>query len=116
MNSDTATKVALITGANGGLGRALGQEFAAQGWQVVAAARTPAPPSHPKILPVQLDVTNQEQIERVLAEVMEKFSRLDVLINNAGVTADALIHQLTDDDWQRVLDTNLNGAFRCCRE
>ncbi len=115
MNSNTTTKVALITGANGGLGRALVDEFAAQGWQVVAAARTPTPSSHPKILPAQLDVTKQEQVERVLAEVIEKFSRLDVLVNNAGVTADALISQITEDDWHRVLDTNLNGAFRCCR-
>ncbi len=115
MNANPANQVALITGANGGLGRALVQEFAAQGWQVIAAARQLSETTDARVTPVVLDVTNAKQIERVLAEIMEKFSRLDVLVNNAGVTADALIHQMSDDDWERVLETNLNGAFRCCR-
>jgi 3-oxoacyl-[acyl-carrier protein] reductase len=115
MSTEAGHKVVLITGANGGLGRALVQEFSAQGWQVVAASRTPIQATEPRIFPVQLDVTNQEQIEHVTEEVLGKFSRLDVLINNAGVTADALISQITDDDWNLVLETNLNGAFRCCR-
>ena len=115
MNPNPANQVVLITGANGGLGRALVQEFAAQGWQVIAAARQPVITDHPHITPIILDVTNGEQIEQAVAAVMKQFGRVDALINNAGVTADALISQLTDDAWERVLDTNLNGAFRCCR-
>ena len=115
MNASATAKIALITGARGGLGSALVREFAAQGWQVIAAARQLSEKSDPRVTPVLLDVTDGAQIERVLGAVLEKFSRLDVLVNNAGVTADALIGQMSDDDWQRVLETNLNGAFRCCR-
>ena len=115
MNTDAPKKVALITGANGGLGRALVNEFVAHGWQVVAGARAPVPLSHPQIVPVPLDVTNPEQIDQAIATTVERFQRLDLLINNAGLTADAPLAQLSEDDWDRVLDVNLNGAFRCAR-
>ena len=115
MKTDAPKKVALITGANGGLGRALVNEFVAHGWHVVAGARAPVPSSHPQIVPVPLDVTNPEQIDQAIATTVERFQRLDLLINNAGLTADAPLAQLSEDDWDRVLDVNLNGAFRCAR-
>lgn len=115
MNSNTATKVALITGATGGLGRALVNELASSGWQVIAGARQPIEATDARITPMTLDVTDAAGVERAVAEITKKFSRLDVLVNNAGVTADAPLAQLSDDDWQRVLDVNLNGAFRCAR-
>ncbi len=115
MNPNPATKVALITGANGGLGRPLISEFVAHGWHVVAGARTPVPSSHPQIVPVPLDVTNAVQIDQAIVTTVERFQRIDLLINNAGVTADASLAQLSDDNWERVLDVNLNGAFRCAR-
>ena len=115
MKTDAPKKVALITGANGGLGRALVNEFVAHGWHVVAGARAPVPLSHPQIVPVPLDVTNPEQIDQAIATTVERFQRLDLLINNAGLTADAPLAQLSEDDWDRVLDVNLNGAFRCAR-
>ena len=115
MKTDAPKKVALITGANSGLGRALVNEFVAHGWHVMAGARTPVPSSHPQIVPVPLDVTNPDQIDQAIATTVERFQRLDLLINNAGLTADAPLAQLSEDDWDRVLDVNLNGAFRCAR-
>ena len=115
MNTDAPKKVALITGTNSGLGRALVNEFVAHGWHVMAGARTLVPSSHPQIVPVPLDVTNPDQIDQAIATTVERFQRLDLLINNAGLTADAPLAQLSEDDWDRVLDVNLNGAFRCAR-
>lgn len=115
MSGETGNKVALITGANGGLGRALVNEFAAAGWQVVAGARQMVEATDARITPVVLDVADAAGVERVITEAIQKFNRLDVLVNNAGVTADTLLAQLTDEDWARVIDVNLNGTFRCCR-
>ena len=107
-------KVAVITGARGGLGSALAEAFDASGWQVVATSREPRETSS-RILPIRLDVTRPDQVQEAIGAVLEKFGRLDLLVNNAGVTADAACGQLSDEDWQRVLDVNLRGAFLCCR-
>jgi 3-oxoacyl-[acyl-carrier protein] reductase len=110
------SKVVLITGANGGLGRALTNEFIAQEWHVVAGARTVSTASDsPRLGQIVLDVTMPEQVERAITTAMERFGRIDALINNAGATADALCPQLCDDDWERVIDVNLRGAFLCAK-
>jgi len=109
-------KVILITGANGGLGRALVNEFSSQGWRVVAGARSlSTETTSPHIAQVALDVTQAEQIDAAIATVLKQFTRIDALVNNAGVTADALCSELSDEDWARVLDVNLRGAFLCSR-
>jgi 3-oxoacyl-[acyl-carrier protein] reductase len=109
-------KVALITGANGGLGRALASEFTAHGWQVVAGVRTISTEiDPPRPCQVPLDVTKPEQVDRAVATTMDRFGRIDALINNAGITADELCWQLSDEDWARVLGVNLRGAFLCSK-
>ena len=116
MKASGPEKVALITGAGGGLGHALVNEFASQGWQVIAGVRTiPAQPDSPRVTPVLLDVTKAEQVDQAIATVLQRFGRIDALVNNAGVTADALCPELSDEDWTRVLDVNLRGAFLCSR-
>jgi 3-oxoacyl-[acyl-carrier protein] reductase len=115
MSEELSRKVALITGANGGLGRALVSEFATAGWHVIAGARQLLEVTDPHITPIVLDVADSPGVERAIAEIIKKFNRLDVLVNNAGVTADTLLAQLSDEDWDRVIDVNLNGAFRCSR-
>ena len=114
MSSPSEQKVVLITGASGGLGRALTQAFAESQWQVVAASRTSVE-ARPNVHPLSVDITAAEESERAFNEVVKRFGRLDVLINNAGVTADAALAQMSDDDWDKVLDVNLRAAFRCSK-
>lgn len=114
--SDSSAKVALITGAGGGLGGALVGAFAEAGWQVIAAFRQKAPASAaPDILPVLLDVTQTGSPESVVRDALARCQRIDALINNAGVAADALLAQLSEADWDQVMAVNLKGAFACAR-
>ncbi len=107
-------RVVLITGAAGGLGQGLVNEFAAQGWRVVAGYhRTTAHTETDSVWPVQLDVTDRSRIEQVVPDILQRWPRIDALINNAGLTANALSSHLSDDDWNRVLSVNLKGAFLC---
>jgi 3-oxoacyl-[acyl-carrier protein] reductase len=110
------TKVALITGAAGGLGQGLTAAFAEAGWQVAAGYHFQLPAvSHERVWPVPLDVTAGEAAERVVAEVVARWGRLDALINNAGVIADGLVTQMDEADWDRVVGVNLKGAMACAR-
>ena len=109
-------KVVLITGASGGLGAGLSGAFAAANWQVVAAIRSPTAERREDagstfVHELTMDVTRNDEVERTFAGVFERFGRLDVLINNAGVTADAPLAQMTGEQWDRALDANLRGAF-----
>ena len=109
-----ARKVALVTGAAGGLGLGLVHELAAQGWQVVAAHhRATALAESDYVWPVAMDVTNADQVAGVVKEIMERWGRIDLLINNAGITADGLSWQIKDEEWDQVLAVNLKGAFLC---
>ena len=113
--SASEQKVALITGADGGLGRALADEFISQGWQVVAGARTIPQPDDSRLCGVSLDVTQSQQIEQAVTTTIERYGRINALINNAGITADNACWQITDEDWTRVIDVNLRGAFLCSK-
>src|SRR4051812_17939295 len=109
-------KVVLVTGAGGGLGGALVTEFISHGWQVVAGLRTiSTPPNSSHITPVLLDVTKVNEVEQTIATILQRFGCIDVLVNNAGVTVDALCSEISDEDWTRVLNVNLRGAFLCSR-
>lgn len=89
----------VITGGAGGLGQALKAEFETAGWQVFAPGRD------------ELDVTDSAGV----AGWFDQLPALDLLINNAGVIEDRLLLQMTGEEFDRVLEVNLNGAFRCCR-
>jgi 3-oxoacyl-[acyl-carrier protein] reductase len=100
-------RVVLITGGAGGLGQELTHEFTAQGWFVGAGFhRSPLPPHPESVWPIRFDV-------KAVLEILGRFGRLDALVNNAGVTADAPLWQSDEADWDRVLQTNLKGAFLC---
>ncbi len=108
------TRVALITGASGGLGRAFVAEFLAQGWHVGAGYhRENVHPESDSLLPVPLDVTSRDAASAAVARVLDRWQRIDLLISNAGCTADNLSWQITGADWQHVLDVHLKGAFLC---
>ncbi|MBI5385174.1 MAG: SDR family NAD(P)-dependent oxidoreductase [Verrucomicrobia bacterium] len=109
-------RVVLVTGAAGGLGRGLVQEFAAQGWRVGAAYHRTAPPVETEFIwPVPLDVTNPDDAAAVTNRVLSRWGRIDALVNNAGVVADQSLARMTEAEWDRVVDVNLKGAFLCAQ-
>ncbi len=115
-----AGKVAIVTGASKGIGREVALALAVQGAKVIAVARTKelvedtarqCRESGAEAAAYTADVTKFEQAEQIAKEVADKFGRIDVLVNNAGVTRDNLLLRMSDEEWQQVLDTNLKGAF-----
>ncbi|NBR84706.1 MAG: SDR family NAD(P)-dependent oxidoreductase [Verrucomicrobia bacterium] len=109
-------RVALVTGASGGLGRAFVAELLAQGWRVAAGFhRENVHPEAEQLYPLRLDVTARENVADAVAAILTRWQRIDLLINNAGLLADNWSWHLGDDDWQRVLDVHLKGAFLCAQ-
>lgn len=118
--SHRSGRVALVTGASQGLGAAIARRLARDGDAVVLAARRLEAAREVAesiieaggvAMAVECDVREREEVEHAVRAATERFGRLDVLVSNAGVTRDALIHTMTDDDWRVVLDTHLTGAF-----
>ncbi|MCD4687816.1 MAG: 3-oxoacyl-[acyl-carrier-protein] reductase [Desulfuromonadaceae bacterium] len=117
-------KVAIITGSSRGIGRAIALHLASQGTIIVASARNIAALDSlvsdieglgGKALAVPGDVGLSKDVEALFAAAKETFGRVDILVNNAGITRDGLLMRMKDEDWDAVLDTNLKGAFYCCR-
>jgi 3-oxoacyl-[acyl-carrier protein] reductase len=113
-------RIALVTGASQGIGEAIARRLAAEGAVVVAAARSAEKlaaladsigGSGGRAEPLALDVADGESIAAGVKEVLGRHGRLDVLVNNAGITEDNLILRMARESWDRVLATNLTGAF-----
>jgi 3-oxoacyl-[acyl-carrier protein] reductase len=118
-------KVALVTGASRGIGRAVALRLAAEGASVVVTATSQEAAQKTadeiiaaggKALAVKVDVTAADEVAALMARTVEAFGRLDVLVNNAGITRDGLLMRMKESDWQAVIDTNLRGTFLCTRE
>lgn len=118
-------RVALVTGASRGIGRAVALKLAAEGAAVVVSATSEAGAQKTadeiiaaggKALAVKVDVTRAEEVVALVVKTVETFGRLDILVNNAGITRDGLLMRMKESDWQEVIDTNLRGTFLCIRE
>ncbi|TWB75482.1 NAD(P)-dependent dehydrogenase (short-subunit alcohol dehydrogenase family) [Nitrospirillum amazonense] len=105
----TTGKVAIVTGASQGIGAATVAGLIAQGYRVVATSRTIQPSQDPNVATVAGDIGSRETAERVVATALERFGRIDSLVNNAGVFIAKPYTDYTDEDYARVLSTNLNG-------
>ena len=120
----TRKRVVVITGAGQGIGAAIARRFAEQGLNL---ALVDVNADHLRelagslensgcaVLPICADVADKEQVGRLFAQVAETYGGIDVLVNNAGIIRDNLISNISEQDWDQVLDVNLKGAFLCCQ-
>ena len=118
-------KVALVTGASQGIGRDTALALAQAGAKVAVAARneeklatlvSEIETAGSAALAVKMDVAEAEQVKAGFKQVLEKFGRLDILVNNAAITRDGLSMRMKQDDWEAVLKTNLTGAHLCIQQ
>jgi 3-oxoacyl-[acyl-carrier protein] reductase len=118
-------KVALVTGASQGIGRDTAMALAEAGAKVAVAARNEEKlaalvgeivAAGGTALAVKMDVADAEQVKAGFKQVVEKFGRLDILVNNAAITRDGLQMRMKIDDWETVLRTNLTGAHLCIQQ
>ena len=123
--SDMNDSVALITGASSGIGRATAEAFVAKGARVVLAARredeltslvTEIEARGGKATAIKTDVSEAKDVERMVAHAIDAFGRLDYAVNNAGIEGKfSGITDLSEEEWDRVLDINLKGIFLCLK-
>ena len=118
-------KVALVTGASQGIGWDIAQALVVAGAKVAVAARTEEKlallvgeiqTAGGEALAVKMDVADAEQVKAGFKQVIEKFGRLDILVNNAAITRDGLAVRMKPDDWDAVMRTNLTGAHLCIQQ
>lgn len=116
-------KVAIVTGAARGIGKAIARKLSQEGAAVVicdlieeiSATAEELRSEGGNILPLQVDVTDMEAVESMVQTVIDKLGRIDILVNNAGIVRDALLVRMKESDWDAVIAVNLKGAFNCTK-
>jgi len=119
-----ANKVAIVTGAGRGIGKATALTFAREGAKVVVndidgkAAQQVATEIESmgrQVLTIKADVSQSKEVNRMIQSILQKFGRVDILVNNAGIICRGSTENLSEEEWDRVLSVNLKGAFNCCK-
>jgi 3-oxoacyl-[acyl-carrier protein] reductase len=122
---DFKGQVGVVTGGTRGIGKAIAEGLAKKGVNLVVVGRNLDAANETaaalaaygvKVIGMKLDVSNSEEVEKVFEEIREEFHRIDILINNAGITKDGLLMRMREEAWDSVLDINLKGVFLCSRE
>ncbi|AZT90663.1 3-oxoacyl-[acyl-carrier-protein] reductase [Caldicellulosiruptor changbaiensis] len=118
-------KIALITGASRGIGRAIALKFAHNGANVIinySSSQSQAQSLKDEIeklgvraLIIKCDVSNSEEVNAMFSQIEKEFGRLDILVNNAGITKDGLVLRMNEEDFDKVIAINLKGAFLCAK-
>jgi 3-oxoacyl-[acyl-carrier protein] reductase len=122
---DYKGQVAIITGGTRGIGAAIAEALARKGVHIVIASRNAHEASEKattlsalgiKATGVKLDVSKSDEVATVFEEIRKEYQRIDILINNAGITKDGLLLRMKEEAWDTVIDINLKGLFLCTRE
>ncbi|HDN2512058.1 MULTISPECIES: 3-oxoacyl-ACP reductase FabG [Providencia] len=118
-------KVAIVTGSARGIGFAIAQVLAEEGAKVVISdlAMSSGEESAKQLQDqgfeavfIPCDISKREQVNALFSQAKEHFGAIDVIVNNAGINRDGMLHKLSDDDWDKVIDINLKGTFNCMQE
>ena len=125
LSKSLESQTALVTGASRGIGKAIAILLAKEGAEVIINYSSSLENANKvvseinsfggKAYPLQADISNENSVNELVKTVMEKNNKIDVLVNNAGITKDGLLMRMKTDDWQKVLDLNLSGVFYCTR-
>ena len=122
---DLSGKYCIVTGAGKGIGKAIAKRFLMENaagvaileWDLELAKATALEldPTGEKVIAVKCNVADSDMVKAAVDETVAKFGRIDVLINNAGVTRDRIFHKMTDEEWYTVININLNGVYNLCK-
>ena len=114
-------QTAIVTGASRGIGKAIAISLAKEGAEVIINYSSSLENANKvvseinsfggKAYPLQADISNENSVNELIKTVLEKNNKIDVLVNNAGITKDGLLMRMKRDDWQKVLDLKLSGVF-----
>jgi len=118
-------KVAVVTGASRGIGKAIAVALAEDGASVAVNYATKTAQANEVVdeikacggraIAVKADVSNTKEVELMVGKVLQEFGKVDILVNNAGITRDRSIRKMSESEWRQVIDVNLNGTFNCIR-
>jgi 3-oxoacyl-[acyl-carrier protein] reductase len=117
-------KVAIITGAGRGIGKATALKFAQEGAKLLISDVNEADletvageieEAGGKVVTMKVDVTSRQQVKEMVDKAVRVFGRLDILVNNAGITSDNQLYKMTEEQWDKVIAVNLKGVFNCAQ-